>query len=133
MFPENKCEHCPLIGTGDTGKCLAQSTKHERYCHHAEQKNQGYIDIILGQSREVELSKTIVSEPSFPLGRLGGVAGNQASDEERKELDRIRSCKHLKTCGCGGGRLGDCALGLGNKGKVKISDCRDCDKWEIRV
>ncbi len=47
-----------------------------------------------------------------------------------QELERIRSCKHLTLCGCGGGRLGDCALGLGDNGKVNLSDCQPCTKWE---
>ena|SRR5579859_2902986 len=132
MFPETKCEHCPLISNGDTGRCLAQITKHARYCHHAEQGNQGYIDIILGQSREIEVSKVVVREPSFPLGSPPGNASEAERMAAQEELNRIKSCRYLKLCGCGGGRLGDCSLGLGNGGKVKIENCRSCDKWESK-
>lgn len=135
MFPDNRCELCPLTKRGDTGACLAQSTKNERYCFHAKNGHEGYINIILGDSKKIEESITIVKEhnPSS-LGSQTGPAGhmipiNQNHEANRKELERIRSCKHLKICGCGGGRLGDCDLGLGDGGKVKVTDCQGCEKW----
>jgi hypothetical protein len=133
MFPETKCEHCPLIARGDMRTCLAQTTKHARYCHHAEQGNQGYIDILLGEHPVIEMSHTIMNEPSFPLGRLpGNGLANQERTNDMNELNRIKSCRFLTQCGCGAKKLGDCSLGLGNNGSVRVADCRDCSKWESR-
>src|SRR6516225_2416774 len=96
MFPEDKCEHCPLIARNQYRPCLAQVTKHRRYCHHAEQGNQGYINLLLDEYPEIEKSQTIIENPIFSLGHIAG-----GRESEIKEINRIRSCKHLKPCGCG--------------------------------
>ncbi len=69
----------------------------------------------------------------FSLGsRSGNGMTHKDKAEEISRLNQIKSCKHLKLCGCGVKKLGDCALGLGNNGSVSIVDCANCEKWESR-
>jgi hypothetical protein len=69
VFPETPCPACPHAKAGRPGPCLAQTTRHARYCEHAEAGHEGFIRIILGGPQPArEASTTAVPRASWPLG-----------------------------------------------------------------
>jgi hypothetical protein len=132
MFPDDPCEVCPRVVRGLPLPCLAQKTKHARFCETIRMGQQGYAALLC---RGIEdLSQTIQTQPeqpTFPLpfGQPPAEGGAEQA-EKLAEMIYLRSCVHLKSC-CG--QYGKCLINHGDShGNVTPIICKSCPDFKSR-
>lgn len=110
---ETKCHHCPA--RDQDRKCLAQITRHARYCQLVDPAspiyNPGYIAVL---AADPDCPEPVPAGPTIPLAETLGL------------IARMKECLHWEassSCGCGKNK---CRQGRGLGGIVVHADCFSC-------
>lgn len=133
-WPDEACETCPRRAKGLEGPCLAQLTKHRRFCEFADPAHPDhlpkYLAILCDEEPEQGCGGgsgvVAVGREHRPADTTPRATATGTINATRELFARMKACPHwqkAQDCGCG---INRCSLGKGDRGRVGHKDCFEC-------